>query len=59
MFEEINQHRKAVEEQIQKGFEIGFTAEENSISKAHKEGDIHPNGKWVGLNCLLGGMIGA
>ena len=45
MFEELNAHRQGVEEQIQKGFEIGFT--ENSISKAHKEGDIHPNGKWV------------
>ncbi len=45
MFEELNAHRQEVEEQIQKGFEIGFT--ENSISKAHKVGDIHPNGKWV------------
>ena len=45
MFEELNAHRQEVEEQIQNGFEIGFT--ENSISKAHKIGDIHPNGKWV------------
>lgn len=45
MFEELNTHRQEVEEQIQKGFEIGFT--ENSISKAHKAGDVHPNGKWV------------
>lgn len=47
MFEELNRHRAAVSENIQKGFEIGFTAEEDAISKAHKEGDIHPNGKWV------------
>ena len=45
MFEDLNNHRAAVTENIQKGFEIGFT--ENSISKAHKVGDIHPNGKWV------------
>lgn len=45
MFEELNQHRAAVEEQIQKGFEIGFTG--NELEKAHNVGDIHPNGKWV------------
>lgn len=45
MFEELNQHRQAVEEQIQKGFEIGFTG--NELEKAHNVGDIHPNGKWV------------
>lgn len=45
MFEDINSHRKAVQEQIQKGFEIGFT--ESELEKAHKVGDIHPNGKWV------------
>lgn len=45
MFEEINQHRLAVAEQIQKACEIGFTG--NELEKAHKVGDIHPNGKWV------------
>lgn len=45
MFEEINQHRAAVAEQIQKACEIGFTGGE--LEKAHKVGDIHPNGKWV------------
>lgn len=45
MFEEIKNHRQAVQEQIQKGFEIGFTG--NEIEKAHKVGDVHPNGKWV------------
>lgn len=45
MFEDINSHRQAVQEQIQKGFEIGFTG--NELEKAHKVGDIHPNGKWV------------
>lgn len=45
MFEDINQHRAAVAEQIQKACEIGFTG--NELEKAHKVGDIHPNGKWV------------
>lgn len=45
MFEELNQHRAAVAEQIQKACEIGFTG--NELEKAHKVGDIHPNGKWV------------
>lgn len=45
MFEELNQHRAAVAEQIQKATEIGFTGGE--LEKAHKVGDVHPNGKWV------------
>lgn len=45
MFEELNQHRAAVAEQIQKACEIGFTG--GDLEKAHKVGDIHPNGKWV------------
>lgn len=45
MFEELNQHRAAVAEQIQKACEIGFTGGE--LEKAHKVGDVHPNGKWV------------
>lgn len=45
MFEELNQHRVAVAENIQKAMEIGFTG--NELEKAHQEGDVHPNGKWV------------
>jgi len=45
MFEELNQHRAAVAENIQKAMEIGFTG--NELEKAHKVGDVHPNGKWV------------
>ena len=45
MFEELNQHRAAVAENIQKATEIGFTG--NELEKAHKVGDVHPNGKWV------------
>ena len=46
MFEELNAHRQAVQENIKKAFEIGFTGNED-LEKAHKVGDIHPNGKWV------------
>lgn len=45
MFEDIQQHRAAVAENIKKAMEIGFTG--NELEKAHKVGDIHPNGKWV------------
>lgn len=45
MFEDIQQHRAAVAENIQKAMEIGFTG--NELEKAHKVGDVHPNGKWV------------
>ena len=43
MFEEIKQHNALVRDQIYKGFAGG----EELLEKAHNEGDIHPNGKWV------------
>ena len=46
MFEELNVHRQAVQENIKKAFEVGFTGNED-LEKAHQVGDIHPNGKWV------------
>ena len=46
MFEELNAHRQAVQENIEKAFEVGFTGNED-LEKAHQAGDIHPNGKWV------------
>lgn len=46
MFEELNAHRQAVRENIEKAFEIGFTGN-NDLEKARQVGDIHPNGKWV------------
>lgn len=46
MFEDIQKHRQAVQENIEKAFEIGFTGNED-LEKAHQVGDIHPNGKWV------------
>lgn len=46
MFEDIQKHRQAVQENMEKAFEIGFTGNED-LEKAHQVGDIHPNGKWV------------
>lgn len=46
MFEELKAHRQAVQENIEKAFEIGFTGNDD-FEKAHQVGDIHPNGKWV------------
>ena len=46
MFEELNAHRQAVRENIEKAFEVGFTGN-TDFEKAHQVGDVHPNGKWV------------
>ena len=46
MFEDIQKHRQAVRENIEKSLQIGFTESED-FEKAHQVGDIHPNGKWV------------
>lgn len=46
MFEELNAHRLAVQENIKKAFEVGFTGNED-LEKAHQVGDVHPNGKLV------------
>ena len=46
----INAHRQAVQENIEKAFDLGFDADNNieGIEKAkHQVGDIHPNGRWV------------
>src|SRR5574344_342245 len=46
MFEDIQKHRQAVRENIEKSLQIGYTEGED-FEKAHNVGDIHPNGKWV------------
>ena len=46
MFEDIQKHRQAVRENIEKSLQIGYTESED-FEKAHQVGDIHPNGKWV------------
>lgn len=44
----ITQHRNLILSQIQKSFE-------NDLEKAHKDGDMHPNGKWVWVSSAAGG----
>ena len=41
---------------ISKGFEADIVkAKETDIEKAHKDGDMHPNGKWVWVSSANGG----
>lgn len=46
--EDITKHRQAIAENIAKAFG-------EDIEKAHKEGDIHPNGKWYWNSSVNGG----
>lgn len=46
--EDITKHRQAIAENIAKAFG-------EDIEKAHKEGDIHPNGKWYWKSSANGG----
>ena len=48
MFNHIEMRRRMVQERIEKSFD-------NEIEKAHKDGDIHPNGKWVWVSSAAGG----
>ena len=48
MFNPIEMKRRMVQERIEKSFD-------NEIEKAHKDGDIHPNGKWVWVSSAAGG----
>ena len=40
--DDVNEHRKKVQENILKAFH-----EEDLFEKAHFDGEVHPNGKWV------------
>ena len=46
--EDITKHRQVIAENIAKAFG-------EDIEKAHKEGDIHPNGKWYWKSSANGG----
>ena len=48
MFNPIEMKRRMVQERIEKSFD-------NEIEKAHKDGDMHPNGKWVWVSSAAGG----
>lgn len=66
MFEELNKRRQAVayniaksfENDIEKAIEAGYDPEGgdgDEVEKAHQDGDMHPNGKWVWVSSANGG----
>ena len=56
MYNPIEAKRRFVEAQIQKSFDSGINlAEETNLEKAHQDGDMHPNGKWVWVSSANGG----
>lgn len=56
MFEEIRRKREEIRNNILKSFNSdlmkGF---DDEFEKAHKDGDLHPNGKWVWVSSAAGG----
>lgn len=53
MENDILKHRKAVQENILKSF--GSEVSEDILEKAHQDGDVHKNGKWVWRSSANGG----
>ena len=51
--EDVLEHRKEVQNNILKSF--GAISHENEFEKAHQDGDMHPNGKWVWRSSANGG----
>jgi len=52
----ILEKRKLVQDRIEKSFDSGINVpEEVKIEKAHQDGEIHPNGKWVWVSSANGG----
>ena len=52
----ILEKRKLVQDRIEKSFDSGINVpEEVEIEKAHQDGEIHPNGKWVWVSSAAGG----
>lgn len=48
--------RKLVQDRIEKSFDSGINVpEEVEMEKAHQDGEIHPNGKWVWVSSAAGG----
>ena len=52
-FDDIQRKRSEIRNNILKGF--GVSMSEEDIEKAHKDGDLHPNGKWVWVSSAAGG----
>ena len=52
----ILEKRKLVQDRIEKSFDNGINVpEEVEMEKAHQDGEIHPNGKWVWVSSANGG----
>lgn len=51
--EDIKQRQQELCDNILKGF--GSDTSEDSIEKAHNQGDVHPNGKWYWETSAAGG----
>ena len=52
----ILEKRKLVQDRIEKSFNSGINVpEEVEMEKAHQDGEIHPNGKWVWVSSANGG----
>ena len=52
-FDDIQRKRSEICNNILNGF--GVSMSEEDIEKAHKDGDLHPNGKWVWASSAAGG----
>lgn len=45
--EDIRRRQLELKNNLLKGFGVGIDeVDENEFEKAHKQGDLHPNGKW-------------
>lgn len=55
MFEEIRNKREEIRNNILKSFNADLENWGGDIEKAHKDGDMHKNGKWVWVSSAAGG----
>ena len=56
MFNPIEEKRRLVQDRIKKSFDNGISVPEMvEIEKAHQDGEMHPNGKWVWVSSANGG----
>lgn len=54
--EDIRRHQLELKNNLLKGFGVGIDeVDENEFEKAHKQGDLHPNGKWYWESSAAGG----
>lgn len=54
--EDIKRRQLELKNNLLKGFGVGIDeVDENEFEKAHKQGDLHPNGKWYWESSAAGG----